>query len=89
MSLPDLFSLHPEHLAVHCDAATAESLLAYDKHLVTINGREGMLLSYHLEGQPLHPKDNRVYIVFQHVDAHPKAPAEIQDIVARLSESVL
>ena len=72
-----------EWIAAACSVAEVERLRRHDHHIVTVSGRAGLLLTYHLWSEPVSVAP-RVYILFRHVDGHPRAPAEVQRSIERL-----
>jgi hypothetical protein len=50
---------------------------------VTVDDRHGILLTYHLWSEPL-PDRPRPFVLFQYADLHPRAPADVQQLVKRL-----
>ena len=71
-----------EWLVAECGGDAVELLRARDHHVVTVDGRRGLLLTYHLWAEA---GAARVYVLFAHVAGHPAAPAAVQDAVGRLS----
>jgi hypothetical protein len=77
-----------KELVAVCSRQQAERLVGYDHHHVHINGRLGIMLTYHwmpLEGaaEPLLLK-----VAFHNsARQHPPAPSDVQRIVNQLSFS--
>ncbi|MDB4970242.1 MAG: hypothetical protein JWN44_5931 [Myxococcales bacterium] len=55
-----------------------------DHHVVTVDGRPCVLLTYHLWTEPL-PHPSRVFVLFRYTDGHPLAPDDVQRTVERLT----
>ena len=64
-------------------ASLVEPLRAHDHHVVTVDGRAGLLLAYHL-WTPSHSADARVFVLFRHVEGHPHVPATLQQLIDAL-----
>lgn len=77
--------INPDQAVAICTREQAEQLVSYDHHVVDVNGRKGVMLTY--EWMPLDEHDGPflLTVVFHHVTGHPAAPEEIQDIVRGLS----
>jgi hypothetical protein len=74
-----------EWLVADCAADAVERFRRMDHHVVRVNGRRGLLITYHLwwEEPPMPPP--RVYVLFQHVAGHPTAPDDLQRAVEALA----
>jgi hypothetical protein len=70
-------------LAADCAVADVELLRRHDHHVVHARGRAGLLLTYHLWSDPP-PTPTRIYVLFRHVEGHPRAPADVQRLIERL-----
>jgi hypothetical protein len=66
-----------------CPSEWLERLRQGDHHVVVVGGREGLLLTYHLWAEEL--SDPQVYVLFRHVAGHPRAPADVQQVVDELA----
>ncbi len=66
-----------------CPAALVERLRVHDHHVVTIDGRAGLLLAYHL--WTLSTAEARVFVLFHYVAGHPRAPAIVQTAIDELT----
>ncbi len=77
--------INPDQAVAICTRDQAEQLVNYDHHVVDVNGRKGVMLTY--EWMPLeeHPGPFLLTVVFHYVEGHPAAPAEIQALVNGLS----
>ena len=73
-------------LGAQCERHHVERLRQADHHVVTVEGRRGVLLSYHLWTERP-PSPSRVYVLFQYADRHPTAPVDVQQIVAAITAS--
>ncbi len=73
-----------EWIGAQCERHHVERLRGADHHVVTVEGRRGVLLSYHLWTEPP-PSPSRVYILFQYADRHPTAPGDVQQMVAAIA----
>ena len=80
--------VYPHQAVAVCTRAQAEQLVNYDHHVVSVNGRPGVMLTY--EWMPLeeHTGPLVLTLVFHHSGKHPQAPAEIQAVVDELSFQV-
>ena len=77
--------IHPDQAVAICTRQQAEKLVDYDHHVVQVNGRAGVMLTY--EWMPLveHTGPFLLTVVFHYAEKHPPAPGEIQAIVDGLS----
>jgi hypothetical protein len=71
-------------LVADCEASRIERLREMDHHVVTVDGKPGVLVTYHLWTEPL-PHPPRVFVLFQYADRHPRAPADVQRTVETLT----
>jgi hypothetical protein len=78
----------PNQAVAVCTGQQAEQLVDYDHHVVHINGRPGVMLTY--EWLPIgdHAGPFVLTVVFQHVEKHPRAPEAVQSIVDGLNFQV-
>lgn len=82
MSRPANFNrIYPHQAVAICTPAQARQLVDYDHHVVAVNGHPGVMLTYEWLPLEQHSGPFVLTVVFQHVDKHPPAPAEIQAIV--------
>ena len=82
MSRPSNFNqIYPGQAIAICTREQAEQLMNYDHHVVSVNGRAGVMLTY--EWMPLeeHTGPFVLTVVFHHAEKHPPAPENIQAIV--------
>lgn len=80
--------IHPNQAVAICTRAQAEQLVKYDHHVVEVNSRAGVMLTY--EWMPIeeHAGPFILTIVFHHAEKHPRAPQAIQSIVDELTFQV-
>jgi hypothetical protein len=80
--------IYPNQAIAICTRQQAERLANYDHHVVQVNGRVGVMLTY--EWMPLeeHAGPFVLTVVFHHAEKHPPAPEEIQSIVDGLTFQV-
>ncbi len=80
--------ISPNQAVAICTREQAEQLVAYDHHVVHVDGRPGVMLTY--EWMPLeeHSGPFVLTVVFHHVEKHPCAPEAIQTIVDELTFQV-
>lgn len=73
--------IYPNQAVAICTREQAEQLVNYDHHVIHVNGRAGVLLTY--EWMPLeeHTGPFVLTVVFHHAEKHPPAPENIQAIV--------
>jgi hypothetical protein len=89
MSRPANFNqIYPGQAVAMCTRAQAERLVNHDHHVVEVNGRPGVMLTY--EWMPLeqHTGPFLLTVVFHHAESHPRAPREIQSLVDTLQFQV-
>ena len=82
MSRPSNFNqIYPGQAIAICTREQAEQLMNYEHHVVDVNGRAGVMLTY--EWMPLeeHTGPFVLTVVFHHAEKHPPAPENIQAIV--------
>lgn len=80
--------ISPNQAVAICTREQAEQLVAYDHHIVRVDDRPGVMLTY--EWMPLeeHSGPFVLTVVFHHVEKHPRAPEAIQTIVDELTFQV-
>ena len=73
--------IYPDQAITICTHEQAEQLANYDHHVVNVNGRAGVMLTY--EWLPLeeHTGPFLLTVVFRHAEKHPLAPENIQAVV--------
>ncbi len=77
--------IHPDQAVAICTREQAEQLVHFDHHVVDVNGRNGVMLTYEWMPVEKHPGPFLLTVVFHSVAGHPPAPDEIQHIVSGLS----
>ncbi len=66
-----------------CDPRQWTTLVGHDRQRVTVGGREGVLISYHLADPS--PDDNtEVIVAFSYPELHRRAPDQIQLLIGNL-----
>lgn len=73
--------LHPHQATAICTPQQAEQLANYDHHVVHVNGRPGVMLTYAWMPVEEHTDPFVLTVVFHYAEKHPSAPKEIQSIV--------
>lgn len=73
--------IYPNQATAICTREQAEQLVNYDHHVVYVNGRAGVMLTYEWMPVEEHTGPFLLTIVFHHTEKHPPAPGEIQDLV--------
>jgi hypothetical protein len=87
--MPKSFNqLYPNQAVAICTREQAEQLVNYDHHVVDVNGRAGVMLTY--EWMPVEERAGPfvLTVVFHHAEKHPRAPEEIQSVVDELNFQV-
>ena len=82
MSGPSNFNqIYADQAIAICTREQAEQLVNYDHHVIRVNGRAGVMLTY--EWMPLeeHTGPYVLTVVFRHTDKHPPTPEKIQSII--------
>jgi hypothetical protein len=80
----DVRSRYPdERRTGTCSPQDADLLLRYDHHVVWIEGRPALLLTYSWNEQGLEalPEPIAFEVSFTYPTGHPKAPSEVQSII--------
>jgi hypothetical protein len=80
--------IYPHQATAICTRAQAEKLVRYDHHVVRVNGRPGVMLTYAWMPVEEHTGPFVLTVVFQYAEKHPAAPDEIQTVVDGLSFQV-
>jgi hypothetical protein len=80
--------IYPNQAVAICRRDQAEQLIHYDHHVVHIDGRPGVMLTY--EWMPIeeHAGPFVLTVIFHHAEKHPPAPEGIQAIVNELTFQV-
>jgi len=82
MSRPSNFNqIHPNQAVAICPREQAEQLAPYDHHVVNVNGRPGVMLTYEWMPVEEHTGPFILTVVFHHTEKHPRAPETVQSIV--------
>jgi hypothetical protein len=86
MSRPSNFNqIHPNQAVAICPREQAEQLVPYDHHVVDVNGRPGVMLTYEWMPVEEHTGPFILTVVFHHAEKHPHVPKAIQSIVDGLT----
>ena len=80
--------IYPHQAVAICTPEQAEQLVNYDHHVVRVNGRDGVLLTFNWMPVEEHEGPLILTVVFHYAEKHPRAPAEIQSLVDRLTFQV-
>jgi hypothetical protein len=80
--------IHPNQAIAVCTPEQAAQLVSYDHHVVQVNGRPGVLLTYAWTPIEEHAGPFVLTVVFHHAEKHPGAPEAIQSIVDGLNFQV-
>ena len=70
-------------LVGYCGREMLSTLIHHDHHTVRVDGRTGVLLTFHLMLQVASDR-NLVVVVFDQVEGHPVAPMLVQQAVDRI-----
>ena len=73
--------IYPDQAIAICTREQAEQLANYDYHVVNVNGRAGVMLTYEWTPLEEHTGPFVLTVVFRHADQHPSTPENIQAIV--------
>ena len=76
--------IHPDQAVAICTHEQAEQLADYDHHVVQVNGRAGVMLTYEWLPVEEHNGPFVLTVGFHYAEKHPPAPKEIQAIVNEL-----
>lgn len=74
----------PSQAVAVCTREQAEQLVNYDHHVVYVEGRDGVLLTYDWMPVEEHRGPFLLTVVFHEAGKHPRAPQEIQNLVDTL-----
>ena len=75
----------PDQAIAVCTREQAELLVDYDHHVVRVNGRPGVLLTYEWMPMEEHAGPFVLTVVFRYAEKHPPAPETIQSVVDELT----
>ncbi len=81
---PNFDQIYPHQAIAICTRAQAAQLVDYDHHVVRVEGRPGVLLTY--PWMPFEEKTGPfvLTVVFHHAEQHPPAPEQVQRLVDTL-----
>jgi hypothetical protein len=77
--------IYPNQAIAICTREQAEQLANYDHHVVEVDGRPGVMLTYEWMPVEEHSGPFVLTVVFHHVEKHPRAPESIQAMVDELN----
>jgi hypothetical protein len=77
--------IYPNQAAAICTREQAGQLVNYDHHVVHVDGRLGVMLTYDWMPLEEHTGPFVWTVVFHHAEKHPRAPEAIQSIVDKLT----
>lgn len=80
--------IYPNQAIAICTREQAQQLVSYDHHVVDVNGRTGVMLTYEWMPVEEHAGPFVLTVVFHHAENHPSASQEIQAIVDGLTFQV-
>jgi hypothetical protein len=87
VSRPD-HQIHPNQAVAICTREHAEALVKYDHHIVRVNGRLGVMLTYTWMPREEHTGPLVLTVVFHSAENHPRPPETIQSVVDELKFQV-
>ena len=76
--------IYPNQAIAICTREQAEKLAEYDHHVIHVDGRLAVLLTYGWMPMEEHSGPFVLTIVFHHAEKHPRAPEAVQAIVDEL-----
>ena len=84
--MPAFNRIYPNQAVAICTGEQAEQLVNYDHHVVLVDGRPGVMLTYREAWMPVeeHAGPFVLTVVFHHAEKHPRAPEAIQAVVDEL-----
>jgi hypothetical protein len=77
--------ISPNQAIAICTREQAEQLVNYDHHVVRVDGRSGVMLTYEWMPVEEHAGPFVLTVVFHYAEKHPLAPEAIQSIVDELT----
>jgi hypothetical protein len=87
--MPKSFNrVYPHQGIAVCTPEQAKQLVNYDHHVVEVNGRPGVMLTYEWMPVEEHTGPFILTVVFQHAGKHPRAPQAVQALVDELTFQV-
>ena len=83
---PDFFERYPDHLFAPCSRAQAAQLMRFDHHVIQVQGRPAVMLTYHWTNayEEGFSGPFPLLALFYHTERHPAAPPEVQALVDQL-----
>ena len=79
--LANFNQIYPNQAIAICTREQADQLANYDRHLVNVNGRARVMLTYEWTLLEEHTGPFALTVVFRYAEKHPPAPEKIQTIV--------
>jgi len=79
-----LNQMYPNQAIAICTREQAEQLVDYDHHVVHVDDRAGVMLTYEWMPVEEHSGPFVLTVVFHYTEKHPRAPEAIQAIVDEL-----
>ena len=76
--------IYPNQAIAICTREQAEKLFDYDHHVVDVDGRAGVMLTYEWMPVEEHSGPFVLTVVFHHAEKHLHAPEAIQAVVDEL-----
>lgn len=73
--------IYPDQAVAICTREQADQLVNYDHHVVKVNGRPAVMLTYEWMPVEEHAGPLVLTVIFRHAEKHPRAPEEIQAVV--------
>jgi hypothetical protein len=80
--------INPNQAVAICTREQAEQLARYDHHVVHVDGRPGVMLTYEWMPVEEHTGPFILTVVFHHAEKHRPAPEAVQSIVNGLNFQV-
>ena len=76
--------IYPNQAVAICTREQAEQLVDYDHHVIRVEGRAGVMLTY--PWMPIQEQSGPfvLTVVFHHAEKHPRAPEAVQAVVDEL-----
>ena len=79
-----LNQIYPNRATAVCTREQAEQLVSYDHHVIHVEGRPGVMLTYDWMPLEEHTGPFVLTVIFQHTEKHPRAPEAVQSVVEAL-----
>ena len=83
MSKP-LNQIYANQAIAICTREQSEQLVNYDHHVVHVDGRSGVMLTYEWMPTEEHSGPFVLTVIFHHAEKHPPAPEAVQAVVDEL-----